>query len=66
VTVLIFEELSREIEEAGIAVHRELGPGLLESAYQACLRQEITLRGLAFQCGRPLPTSYKGIYLDCG
>jgi GxxExxY protein len=51
---------------AAIEVHRQLGPGLLESAYEQCLCHELKLRGLAFKCQVDLPVSYKGLKLDCG
>ncbi|MCP4366801.1 MAG: GxxExxY protein [Deltaproteobacteria bacterium] len=51
---------------AGIEVHRALGPGLLESAYEACLCHELALRKIPFQRQVPLPVEYKGIKLDCG
>lgn len=51
---------------AGVEVHRLLGPGLLESAYEACLSRELSLRGVPFECQVPLPISYKGVELDCG
>ena len=51
---------------AAIEVHRQLGPGLLESAYQQCLCHELHLRGLPFKCQVDLPVSYKGLQLDCG
>src|SRR5437660_8124471 len=47
-------------------VHRELGPGLLESAYRQCLCHELKLREVPFVCERPLPVVYKGLRLDCG
>lgn len=47
-------------------VHRALGPGLLESAYQQCLCRELTVRGIPFERERPLPLEYKGIRLECG
>jgi GxxExxY protein len=49
-----------------IEVHRHLGPGLLESAYEACLCRELSLRGLPFQRQRDLPMAYKGVLVDCG
>ena len=49
-----------------IEVHRALGPGLLESAYEECLAHEMKLRGLNFERQVPLPVSYKGVKLDCG
>jgi GxxExxY protein len=50
---------------AAIEVHRQLGPGLLESAYEQCLCHELHLRGLPFKCQVDLPVSYKGLQLDC-
>jgi GxxExxY protein len=54
------------IVAAAIEVHRHLGPGLLESAYEECLCRELHLRGLPFECQVELPVSYKGLKLDCG
>jgi GxxExxY protein len=51
---------------AAIEVHRQLGPGLLESAYEQCLCHELHLCGLPFKCQVDLPLSYKGLKLDCG
>ncbi len=51
---------------AAIEVHKALGPGLLESAYEECLCRELTLRGIPFERQRPLPVGYKGVKLDCG
>ena len=59
-------ELTEAIIGAAIEVHRHLGPGLLESAYQKCLARELTLRGIPFDSERTLPVVYKGITLDCG
>lgn len=59
-------KITEQVIGAAIEVHRELGPGLLESANQNCLRRELTLRGLAFQHEVPLPVSYNGVTLDCG
>lgn len=47
-------------------VHRALGPGLLESAYQECLCRELSVRRISFERERPLPLEYKGIHLECG
>jgi GxxExxY protein len=51
---------------AAIEVHRNLGPGLLESAYEECLCHELHLRGIDFKRQVPLPLLYKGLKLDCG
>lgn len=59
-------ELTREIIGAAIEVHRALGPGLLESAYEECLCKELTLRQISFERQRPLPSEYKGLKLECG
>jgi GxxExxY protein len=64
--MLLYEELSREILGAAIEVHRELGPGLLESAYEECLCRELELREIRFQRQLELPVIDKGTRLDCG
>ena len=64
--MLLDEELTKEIIGAAIDVHRYLGPGLLESAYEACLCHELKSRGILFACQVPLPISFKGVNLDCG
>ena len=64
--MLIQEQLTEQIIGAAIEVHRELGPGLLESAYEECICHELHLRGLSFQRQANLPISYKGLNLDCG
>jgi GxxExxY protein len=63
---LIHEDLTKKIIGAAIEVHRALGPGLMESAYEECLCHELNLRGLSFQRQLPIPVSYKGVNLDCG
>ena len=63
---LLHEELTEKVIGAAIEVHRALGPGLLESAYEECLCRELNIRGLAFQRQVPLPVEYKGVKLDCG
>ncbi len=65
-TVFYDKELTEKIIGCAIEVHRQLGPGLLESAYEECLCHELTLRGVLFERQRPLPVEYKGIKLDCG
>jgi GxxExxY protein len=59
-------KLTHEIIGAAIEVHRNLGPGLLESAYKKCLCRELMVRGMPFEVERPLPLEYKGIRLECG
>ncbi len=58
-------ELSNRVIGAAIEVHRHLGPGLLENAYQACLCHELALRKIPFRAQLELPVLYKGISLDC-
>jgi GxxExxY protein len=59
-------EVSQAIIGAAIEVHRSLGPGLLESAYEECLAREFDLRQIPFQRQKMLPVEYKGVTLDCG
>jgi GxxExxY protein len=58
-------EITEEIIGAAIQVHRELGPGLLESAYEACLVHELSERGLVVEQQKPIPLRYHGLELDC-
>jgi GxxExxY protein len=51
---------------AAIAVHKALGPGLLESAYEVCLVYELVQRGFKVDRQKELPLNYQGIHLDCG
>ena len=60
------DTLTAQIIGAAIAVHRELGPGLLESSYEACLTFELLQRGLSIERQKPLPLTYKNQRLDCG
>ncbi|MBI5055256.1 MAG: GxxExxY protein [Nitrospirae bacterium] len=64
--VLYNEELTDGIIASAIEVHRNLGPGLLESAYEECFCHELHLKGISFERQKPLPVEYKGIKLDCG
>lgn len=59
-------EITSRIIGAAIEVHRHLGPGLLESAYEECLAHELSLRGVSYRRQHPLPLAYKGRTLDCG
>jgi GxxExxY protein len=59
-------ELSKRVIGAAIEVHRQLGPGLLESAYEECLAYELQLRGIPFERQKALPLTYKDVRLDAG
>jgi hypothetical protein len=61
-----FRDRTEQVVGALIEVHRHLGPGLLESAYEACLCRELHLGGLSFERQRPVAVSHKGLQLDCG
>lgn len=61
-----FGPLTHAIIGAAIEVHRMLGPGLLESAYEECLCRELNLRELNYERQVPLPVVYKGLKLECG
>ena len=63
---LALHDLSRAVIGAAIEVHRVLGVGLLESAYQRALAHELTLRGIPHESEVELPLAYKGTALDCG
>jgi GxxExxY protein len=60
------DQLSERVIGLAIEVHRELGPGLLESAYEACLCFELDAAGLRYGRQVPLPVRYKNVRLDCG
>ena len=61
-----FDELSNKIIGCAIDVHRELGPGLLESTYEQCLAYELSRAKIPFKLQVELPVQYKAIRLDCG
>ena len=61
-----FDRLSNIVIGAAIIVHKALGPGLLESAYEASMANELRSRGHKVERQRPLPLQYKGVRLDCG
>jgi GxxExxY protein len=61
-----FDDLSGKVIGCAIEVHRNLGPGLLESAYRICLAHELSVAGIQFQMELPQPLRYKEILLDCG
>ena len=60
------EDIGREIVDAAMKVHKALGPGLLESAYQVCLAFEINKRGLSVACEVPAPVLYDNQHIDAG
>ncbi len=63
---MIDEELTEQVIGAAIEVHRHLGPGLLESAYEQCFCYELKLAGLDFKRQLRMPVTYKDVKLDCG
>lgn len=63
---MIFDKLSHDVIGAAIEVHRELGPGLLESAYRDCLCFELLKRGIPYEKEKPVPVVYKGNVIECG
>jgi len=60
------EEIGRQIIDAVVKVHKSLGPGLLESAYQTCLAYELRQRGLDVKCEVPQPVKYENLLIDAG
>jgi len=63
---LIESDLTEQIIGSAVAIHQHLGPGLLESAYQACMCHELASRRIPFRSQMDLPVRYKGLQLDCG
>jgi GxxExxY protein len=61
-----FDEISDVVISACIEIHKHLGPGLLESAYEECLCHELSVRRIRFERQKPLPITYKSVRLDCG
>ncbi|MBI5475623.1 MAG: GxxExxY protein [Ignavibacteriales bacterium] len=61
-----FESLSKDVLGAAIEVHKHLGPGLLESAYEECLSYELMQSGYKIERQKPIPVVYKEIKLECG
>ena len=61
-----FDELSKRVIGCAIEVHRNLGPGLLESTYEQCLAHELKCAEIPFMLQHSLPVKYKGVKLDCG
>lgn len=65
-TNLIVSDLAKRVLGAAIEVHRELGPGLLESTYERCLAHEMAIQGITCCTQVALPVIYKGLQIDCG
>jgi GxxExxY protein len=65
-TKMDFDDLSNRVIGCAIEVHRHLGPGLLESAYEQCLAHELNRNGIAYRLQHPQPVQYKDFRLDCG
>ncbi len=63
---MLFEDITKVIIGCAIDVHKELGPGLLESAYEECLSYELQKVGLKVEKQKAIPVVYKEIKLDCG
>ena len=59
-------EISREVVDSALKIHRVLPPGLLESVYRGFLAHELTLRGLTVERERPIPVTYEGHLMDIG
>jgi len=63
---MVVNGLTGKIIGAAIEVHKALGPGLLESAYEECLAHELSLANISFERQLALPVTYKSLQLDCG
>ncbi|HET7626718.1 MAG TPA: GxxExxY protein [Verrucomicrobiae bacterium] len=61
-----FFGITEQVIGACIGIHKQLGPGLLQSAYEECLCYELSQRGIQFERQEPLPVTYKNVRLDCG
>ncbi|MCF6286270.1 MAG: GxxExxY protein [Candidatus Hydrogenedentes bacterium] len=61
-----FDKLSNRVIGCALEVHKELGPGLLESTYERCLGWELSLNGIPFKIQHPVPVYYKGEEIECG
>ena len=62
----MMDKLSGKVIGCAIEVHRELGPGLLESTYEQCFARELDLAGITFNLQHPISVEYKQVTLDCG
>ena len=61
-----FDPLSNRVIGCALEVHRNLGPGLLESTYEQCLAHKLSCSEIPFERQKALPVSYKGTHIDCG
>ena len=61
-----FDELSKKVIGCALKVHKTLGPGLLESAYEQCLCYELAQAGIQFEKQKELPVTYQNVNIDCG
>ena len=61
-----FKEITDQVIGACIEIHKQIGPGLLESAYEECLCYELAQRGIHFERQVAIPVEFKGVKLDCG
>jgi GxxExxY protein len=61
-----FDPLSQRVIGCAMEVHTELGPGLLESAYEQCLAHELRTAGIPFELQKPVPVRYRDVRIDCG
>ena len=61
-----FDELSHKVIGCALEVHKQLGPGLLESTYEQCLARELSDAAIAFELQKSMPVEYKGLWLGCG
>lgn len=64
--LLTHNQITEAVIGAAIDVHRQIGPGLLESAYRECLAREMFLRGILFEREVAVPVVYKDVHLQCG
>jgi GxxExxY protein len=64
--IMTENELAKEVIGCAITVHRSLGPGLLENAYQQCLAYELKNLGLSVEVEKPMPLIYEEVEMDCG
>jgi GxxExxY protein len=65
-SIMNLEQIAKAIVNRAIKVHKALGPGLLESAYQKCLAYELEKAGLRVKCETPIPIQYESVKIDAG